>query len=126
METKEVIDRYYETVNAGDWDAWLELFQDDLVIDEQLAGHAEGIDVLRGGVDAMKRGYSKFQMHPQHIVISGDEACVIWHCEAANAAGDPIDARGANYFKMEDGKIAYMANFHDSVPFKPYTDQQLD
>jgi ketosteroid isomerase-like protein len=126
METKEVIDRYYETVNAGDWDSWLELFADDIVIDEQLAGHAEGIDVLRGAVGAMTRGYSKFLMHPQHVVISGDEACVIWHCEAANAAGDPIDARGANYFKMEDGKIAYMANFHDSVPFKPFTDQKLE
>ena len=24
-----------------------------------------------------------------------------------------------NYFQMRDGKIAYMANFHDSVPFRP-------
>ena len=30
-----------------------------------------------------------------------------------------------NYFRMRDGKIAYMANFHDSVPFRPFLDQKL-
>jgi ketosteroid isomerase-like protein len=126
MNTKEVIDRYYETVNAGDWPSWLMLFHDDVVVDEQLAGHAEGIDVLRGAVGAMEKGYSKFLMHPKHTVIEGGQATVIWDCEAANAAGDPINAKGANYFEIDDGKIRYMANFHDSVPFKPFTDQKLD
>jgi len=23
MDTREVVERYYETVHAGDWDAWL-------------------------------------------------------------------------------------------------------
>ena len=41
MATKDVIDRYYETANAGDWDAWCDLFTDDMVMDEQLAGHIE-------------------------------------------------------------------------------------
>jgi hypothetical protein len=27
---------------------------------------------------------------------------------------------------MTGGKIAYMANFHDSVPFRPFLDQKLD
>lgn len=126
METREVIDRYYETVNAGDWDTWLTLFADDLVVDEQLAGHLEGVAPLRGAVGAMKKGYSKFLMLPEHVVIEAEQAAVVWHCEAANASGVPIDVRGANYFRVEDGKIVYMANFHDKGAFAPFTSQKLD
>jgi ketosteroid isomerase-like protein len=125
MDTAEVIDRYYDAVNNGDWETWLTFFAEDVVVDEQLDGHAEGIDVMRGAVQAMAERYSRFAMDPEHVLVQGDEAAVFWHCEAANAAGVPIDARGANYFRVRGGKITYMRNFHDSVPFKPYTDQKL-
>jgi ketosteroid isomerase-like protein len=123
--TKQVVDTYYESVNAGDWDTWLTLFADDIKMDEQLAGPVSGIETLRDGVGGLKRGYSKFLMHPVHSVIEADTAAVIWHCEAANAAGVPIDARGANYFEIKNGLITYMANFHDTIPFRPFTEQKL-
>jgi ketosteroid isomerase-like protein len=126
MDTKQIIDAYYAAVNAGDWDTWLTLFDADVKIDEQLAGHVEGVSVLQGAVGMMKRGYSKFTNVPVHIVVSGDEACVVSHISAANAAGVPIEANVANYFKLSGGKIVYMANFHDSVPFRPFLDQKLD
>lgn len=126
MTAKEVIDRYYETVNAGRWNEWLELFDDNIVIDEQLAGHLEGIEVLRGAIGGIGRSYNKFIMHPLHIVIEGNEVCVIWRFEGANASDVPIEARGANYFRMENGKITYMENFHDTRPFDPFVNQQLD
>ena len=125
MSTREVIERYYETANAGDWQTWLTLFQEDVVIDEQLAGHVEGLDILRGAIGGMEKGYSKFQNVPKHIVVDGDEATVVSHISAANAAGVPIEAEVANYFQLRDGKIAYMANFHDTVPFQPFTSQDL-
>ena len=123
MDTKSVIDRYYESVNAGDWDTWLTLFDDGVVIDEQLAGHVEGIEILRGAIDGMKKGYSKFTNVPKHIVVDGEQAAVVSRIEAANASGVPIEADVANYFQVRDGHIVYMANFHDSVPFQPFLDQ---
>lgn len=125
MDVKEVINKYYQSVNAGDWDSWLLLFDENIIVDEQLAGHIEGLDVLKGGVEGIKKGYSKFLMHPLHTIIEGNGGCVIWRCEAANANGVPIDANGANFFKVENGKITYMSNFHDSVPFKPFLEQKL-
>lgn len=126
MNTREIVNRYFESVNKGDWDTWLSLFDENIVMDEQLAGHVEGIDVLRGAVGALKKGYSKFQSHPLEAVIEGDRAMIIWHIKAANARGVPIDAKGVNFFKIRNGKIVYMANFHDTVPFKPFTEQELD
>jgi ketosteroid isomerase-like protein len=113
-------------VNAGDWDTWLTLFDDNVVIDEQLAGHCEGIGVLRGAIGVMKKGYSRFQNVPKHIVINGNEASVVTHISAANAAGEPIEANVSNYYQIKDGKIVYMANFHDTRPFDPFVNQKLD
>jgi ketosteroid isomerase-like protein len=123
--TRDVIDEYYRAVNAGDWPAWLTLFNETMQMDEQLAGHVVGAAVLRGAVGGLEKGYSKFLMHPQKIVIDGEHAAVIWHCEAANHAGVPIDAIVANYFEVVGGYITYVRTIHDTVPFKPFTDQKL-
>jgi ketosteroid isomerase-like protein len=125
VDPRDVILAYYRSVNAGDWQTWLSLFRENVVIDEQLAGHVEGRDSLRGGIDVMEKSYSKFQNVPKHIVCQGEEAAVHSHISAANAAGEPIEAEVANYFKLRDGKIAYMANFHDTRPFDPFVHQKL-
>jgi ketosteroid isomerase-like protein len=124
--TKDVINTYYAAVNSGDWQTWLTLFTEDVVIDEQLAGHVEGIAILRGAIDGIKKGYARFCNLPRHILVQGDEACVVSHISAANAHGIPIEADVANYFYLENGKIAYMANFHDTVPFAPFIHQRFD
>ena len=116
MTTREVIDRYYDCVNRGDWEQWLTLFSDDVVGDEQLAGHFAGIGVLQGAIDGIRNGYRVFRMHPQRMVIDGD------------AVAYPNDANrqviGANYFQVQNGKIVYMRTIHDSLPFQPFLDQR--
>jgi len=122
MTVRDVIDRYYECVNAGDWEGWLELFDERLVMDEQLAGHLEGLNMLRGAVAGIKSIYSRFQNTPRYIVINGTQACVVSHISAVSASGEPIEVEAANYFYIEEGRITYMANFHDSRPFAPILD----
>ena len=126
MTTKEVINKYYDYVNQGDWNNWLTLFDNNIVIDEQLAGHLEGIKTLSGAVGGLEKGYSKFLMHPQETLIDDNEACVIWNFEGANANGVPIEAKGVNFFRIKDNKITYMSNFHDTRPFDPFMNQNLD
>jgi ketosteroid isomerase-like protein len=119
MNVREVIDRYYASVNAGQWDSWLELFDDLIVMDEQLGGHVEGRETLRALVGGLERVYSSFQNVPRHIVIDGNQACVVSHISAVSAGGEPIEADVANYFLIQEGRITYLSNFHDSRPFDP-------
>jgi ketosteroid isomerase-like protein len=123
MDGKAIIDKYYEHANAGNWDAWCDLFDDDMVMDEQLAGRIETLATLRPMMAGMGKAYSKFQNVPKHIIVNGDEGAVVSHISAANAAGVPIEAEVMNYFRFKDGKIVYMANFHDSKPFEPFLNQ---
>ena len=99
MGTKETVAEYFKGVNRGDWDTLLTLFADDAVMDEQSAGHVEGVNTLSGAVGALFNS-------PQQ--------------------GVPINWKGANFFALKDDKIAYMANSHDTVPSRPFTEQKLD
>lgn len=125
MNTKQIIDKYYEYANAGNWAAWCDLFADDMVMDEQLAGHIEGLENMRPLAMGLGEAYAKFQNVPKNIIISGDEGAVVSHISAlaATRQNEPIEAEVMNYFQIKNGKISYMANFHDSKPFKPFLEQ---
>ncbi|MBO2448752.1 nuclear transport factor 2 family protein [Actinomadura barringtoniae] len=119
MEIRSVVSRYYELANAGDWDAWTDLFAPDQVMDEQLAGHVEGREKLREMMRGFPGMYAAFQNSPKTVVVEGDEAAVISHISAETVKGVPIEADVVNYFRVVDGEIVYMANYHDTVPFAP-------
>jgi ketosteroid isomerase-like protein len=125
MDNREIIEKYYEYANAGDWAKWCDLFADDMVMDEQLAGHIESLATLRPMMDGMGSSYKKFQNIPKEIIVEGNRAASVSHISALAAKFPeiPIEANVMNYFVIKNGKISYMANFHDSKPFKPFLDQ---
>lgn len=117
LSTTEIVTRYYELANAGQWDAWCDLFAADQVMDEQLAGHIEGQDTLRDMMRGFPDMYASFNNRPRHVIVDGDTAAVVSHIHAVTHDGSTIDANVANYFEVTGGRITYMANFHDTVPF---------
>jgi ketosteroid isomerase-like protein len=118
MSPRDVITRYYELANQGDWDAWTDLFTPDLVMDEQLAGHIEGQDALRSIMKGFPAMYASFANRPKHILVDGDQVAVVSRIEATTSAGETIEADVVNYFRLAGDHIAYLANFHDTVPFR--------
>lgn len=125
MNTREIIERYYIHANAGEWSKWCDLFAENMVMDEQLAGHIETLAALRPMMNGMGQAYKKFQNNPKHIIVEGGQAAAVSHISAIAAKYPeiPIEADVMNFFRIENGKIAYMSNFHDSKPFKPFLDQ---
>ncbi len=124
MAPRETIDQYYKYANAGAWNDWCDLFAEDLVMDEQLAGHIEGLSTLRSMMSGGLGGYAEFHNIPKHIIVSGSEAAVVSQISATTKSGTSIESGVMNYFRFNnEGKIVYLANFHDSVPFKPVLEQ---
>ena len=125
MTPKQIINKYYEYANAGKWTAWCDLFADDMVMDEQLAGRIEGLATLRPMMAGMDKAYAKFQNVPRAIMVDGDEGAVISHisARASKYPNEPIEADVMNYFRFKNGKISYMQNVHDSKPFAPFLKQ---
>lgn len=120
---QEHLSRYYAYANAGDWAAWCDLFAEDTVLDEQLAGRIEGLPALRRLMKDGLTGYAEFQNVPERALISGLEAAVLSRITGKTHTGAVISARVMNYFRFDDaGKIAYMTNVHDTVPFAPLSD----
>ncbi|CAM3305732.1 nuclear transport factor 2 family protein [Kibdelosporangium persicum] len=118
MNTRDVLTKYYEYANAGDWNSWCDLFTERMVMDEQLAGRVEGRDQLRSMMDGFGDMYSSFRNVPRRVLVEGAEGVVVSHISALSTRGDRIEADVMNYFRVEDGRIAYMSNVHDTVPFK--------
>ncbi len=125
MDNIETMHKYYEYANAGLWDAWCDLFTDDMVMDEQLAGHIVGLAALRPMMAGMGQAYAKFQNVLKEILVEGDQGAVVSHISAlaARYPDQPIEAEVMNYFRFRHGKIAYMRNVHDSKPFAPFLRQ---
>ena len=96
MSTREVVTKYFEFVNSGKWDDYLSLFANDIVMDEQLMGHIEGIKTVRDGIEGLRTA-KKFKNHPVEIVVEGDKAMVQWHIETLGPNDEPIEAKGVNH-----------------------------
>lgn len=125
MSTKEIIELYYKHANAGEWMKWCDLFDENQIMDEQLAGHIEKLSILREMMAGMGANYAIFKNEPRHILVDENRAAVVSHisARATNFPEIPIEAEVMNYFEIENGKIIYMSNYHDSKPFKPFLDQ---
>jgi hypothetical protein len=115
--TREVIESYYKYASPQDRARWLALFDADVVLDEQLVGRVVGIGALTGLIRAVDEAYPEFREVPRHIVIDGDQACVIGHISTVTASEVAIEVRSASYFRVAGGKITYFANVHDTAPF---------
>lgn len=125
MDTRTIVEKYYEYANAGRWDEWTDLFSENAVLDEQLAGRVQGRETLRPLAHGLGTAYKKFVNTPLHIVVEGNRAAAKSHISAAAAKypDEAIEADVVNYFEIINGEIAYMSNHHDSKPFEPFLRQ---
>lgn len=118
MDTREVVDRYFELANQGDWDGWVDLFADDQVMDEQLAGRVEGKAALGQMMEGFPTTYPSFRNVPRHFVIDREQVATVSHISATTSLGTSIEVDVAIYFRIVNGRIVYMANFHDTAPYR--------
>jgi ketosteroid isomerase-like protein len=117
MDTRGVIESYYQYARSRDRARWLALFDAYVMLDEQLVGRVVGIEALAKVIGTVDAAFPEFRAVPRHVVIDGDQACVIEDISTVTADGVAIEARAACYFRVAGGKITYLANVHDTAPF---------
>ena len=117
MTTREVVQKYFDCINTGDWETWVALFDDNLVMDEALSGHLEGLQAMKDSADGIQKGFQRFNNRIVEIVVEGNKAMVVCRIEAVTTTGVPLASTGANFYRVENGKIVYMSSYHDPAPF---------
>lgn len=119
MSNRDAIKNYYDYANAGDWSSWSGLFTEDAIVDEQLAGRIVTRKALSEAVAGFPDMYRSFVNTPAEVIVEGDLAAVRSHISAVAAtSGSAIEADVMNIFRFRDGGIEYMANYHDTLPFR--------
>lgn len=128
MTVHEIVQKYFEYASAGNWDAWCDLYHEDYVMEEQLAGRVTGLDNLRNIMSGFPKAYASFKNSPKVIVVDGDRAAVASHisARAMKYQDEPIEAEAMLLLIIKDGKIIFMQNYHDSKPFAPFLRQMSE
>lgn len=117
MDTKSVVEKYFESINNQDWNTWLTLFTDDVTVEDSISGKRKGLDSLRDTGQNTIAIFKKFENHIIHLVVNGDLAMVVCHISAITKNDVKIESTGANFYHVKNGKIRYMQSLHDTVPF---------
>ncbi len=117
MTTKEIITKYFDCVNSEDWDTWYTLFADDIVFDDAVSGRLEGIEAMKKSVEGITQGFDRFKNFAEETVAEGNKGMAVCRIDAVTKSGKTLDSTGANFFRIENGKIAYMSSYHDREPF---------
>lgn len=82
--------RYCRTLDAKDWDAFSELFTEDLELTlpqvEPIRGRDKALAFIR---DALADARTAHQIHQPEIDLKGDEAHVVWAMQDRNTWDPP-------------------------------------
>ena len=118
MTTQEIIVKYFECINNADWENWCTLFDEKIVYDDAVSGKIEGMEAIRLAAKGISMGFKSFKNYAIETVVEKNKAMVVCHIDAVAANGKSLDSTGANFYKIENGKIVYVASYHDIAPFK--------
>ncbi|MGE5787880.1 MAG: MBL fold metallo-hydrolase, partial [Myxococcales bacterium] len=120
---EDVIRCYFACVNEARWNDYFALFAEDVILDDQMAGHTEGIANVRGVIPLFQSlaALPNFRSELLQVFVDVDEehAVALWHMRLNAPDGTPVEARGSNLFWVHEGKIRYLRTIHDTAPFQP-------
>src|SRR5437762_14347261 len=108
--TAEVIRRFNEAFNRHDVEAVMATMTDDCVFENTYpppdGERHEGQAAVRAFWDNMLRASPDARFTTEELVAAGDRCTVRWRYDYTGADGRAGHIRGADIFKVRDGKVA--------------------
>jgi ketosteroid isomerase-like protein len=117
MTTKEIITKYFDSINNSDWETWVSLFDENIIYDDAVSGKMEGIEAIKQAAKGISMGFKSFKNFAEETVVEENKAMVVCRIDAIAANGKSLNSTGSNFYRIKDGKIVYVASFHDPAPF---------
>jgi ketosteroid isomerase-like protein len=114
MDTREIVEAYFDRMNREDWEGLGELFQEDAVLEAPGFPRQRGRDTVRTYFQAALGIYPKHYDDPVRIVVAGDTATVNIHYEGTLANGYELIFDAVDVFDMRDGLIGELTSWYDS------------
>jgi ketosteroid isomerase-like protein len=114
MNVREVVQAYFDRLNAEDWDGLGQLFHPDAEL------WAPGFPRTKGRDEVTKYFRAALSIYPEHyddpvrVVVAGDTATINIHYEGKLANGHRLSFDAVDVFDFRDGLIYQETSWYDS------------
>jgi hypothetical protein len=121
-DSKTVLSRYVETVQAGDAAAIRDCFAEDAVwqLDGELpiSGTWRGREAILNEFLATAMSYyqpGSVSLEITRLVAEGEHAVMEWTSRARNTRGEPYENHCIGVFTVRDGRIVHVHEYMDTL-----------
>lgn len=123
QQTRDLIQNYYASFNAGDMDTFLSLLTEDVIHDINQGGREVGIPAFRAFMQKMNRSYRERLVDiaimvnqdgsraAAEFVVLGEYLATDEGLPAAN--GQTYRLPAGAFFEVRDGKVARISNYYN-------------
>ena len=122
-DLKQLPQRFYDAVNAGDLDGAMALVADDFVDHEEFPGIAADRSGVRQFFAMMRSAFPDFHIDVEEMLVEGDKIAVRMQMSGTHegtflgmpASGRHFSAAGVDVVRVVDGKAAEHWGVTDSM-----------
>lgn len=122
----EVIDRYFELMNAERWDEFADLWTDDAVVLAVGVPPRHGPDEILHHYTKLFRAWKEHVDTPTRVLECGDAVTVEVTFDGVTSYGRSVSFDAVDVIDVVDGKIARLTNWYDLVLVRKMLAGDLD
>jgi ketosteroid isomerase-like protein len=116
-DIKNVIQKFFETVNKRQYDRLRAFFSPDIVFffpgTKPLHGPHKVLQLLK----IIAHRYPDLMFEVIDIIIQDDQAAVVWKNRGKDLHGSPYQNEGVTIFRLENGRIGFMSDYFKDTSF---------
>lgn len=114
-EVNAIMGDFLKVWNNFDMEACDRVFSADYVDHDPMRGDTIGLDAFKEVLSSYSENYSSMEISPHETFIKGDKVAGLATWKATHISGAEVELTGVTIMRIEDGKIAELTYFYDSL-----------